>query len=441
MTEFVIFYEHRTRELESVCLLKEELCRRGYRVRVANTLFWRAFSTFLFYRPEVLVVPWLYGDREVAFFNNFRVPVHKIVNLQCEQIYTPYDREDPKIYPQGAAKKAFHVCWGEKEMKYLAEAGIPENKLLLTGAVSMDMDRPMFHSFFLPRHELAQKYGLDETRPWNLFISSFSYVGLSDERLEEIKQVFPFAFELADISRETRDILLAWFEEYAVSHPETVFIYRPHPGERKDRKLAALERRVRNFRVIAEESVRQWIFCCDKINNWYSTSINDVCFLGKNSSTLRPVFIPTFMDNEELTQEKFITTYEEFERFNESENKGPSEELIKIVRQYYRYDETPAYIKLADSLEEILHGCCGEDFSKCRGSYRRDPLWKRARMALFVWLFAYVPGITGAIRSRRRTPYVERIRRECFQIREEYKETSRKMQRIINRKNLRRRCR
>lgn len=439
MTDFVIFYEHRTRELESVCLLKEELRNRGYCVRVANTLFWRAFSTFLFYRPKVLVVPWLYGDQEVAFFNRFPVPVRKIVNLQCEQIYTPHDREDPKIYPQGEAKKAFHICWGKKEKEYLSEAGIPKNKLLLTGSISMDIDRPMFHSFFMSRHELAQKYRLDEASPWNLFISSFSYVGLSEERLHEIEQVFPFAFELEDISGKTRSILLKWFEKYAVSHPETIFIYRPHPSERQDSELTALACRIRNFRVINGESVRQWIFCCDKINNWYSTSINDVCFLGKNSSTLRPVPIRSSMDNEELVQERFITTYEEFEQFNESERKGPSDELVRVVRQYYRYDEVPAYIRVADSLERILQSDCGEDFSHCKGSLRIDPLWKRARMACFVWFCIHVPIAAGLIHSGRRTPYAERIRKECQGIRSEYKEISRKIRRILD--GNRRRCR
>ena len=431
MTDFVIFYEHRARELESVCLLKEELCGRGYRVRVANTLFWRAFSTFLFYRPKVLVVPWLYGDREVAFFNRFPVQMGKIVNLQCEQIHSLYARKNPKTYPSGYARKAFHVCWGERQKAYLEEAGIPAEKLLLTGSISMDMNRSGFHSFFLSRQELAQKYKLDETCPWNLFISSFSYVGLSDERLHEIEEMFPLAFQLADISRRTRNALLKWFEQYAVTHPDTIFIYRPHPAEQQDGRLREMEEQFGNFKVISEESVRQWIFCCDRINNWYSTSINDVCFLGKNSSTLRPVEMPPLMENEELKEEKFLTTYEEFEKFNEKGGKETSRELRKVVQRYCQHDEIPAYVKLADCLEKIRNSRCEEDFSPSKSSLHIDPFWKRLRMACFVWISVYIPAVTDLICSGRRKGYAESIRKECAGIHAEYKKTSRKIRRIL----------
>ena len=430
MTDFILFYEHRAREMESICLLKEELRRRGHSVRLANIYYWRSFTTFLFCRPRVVVVPWLYDDRDVGLYDRFPVPVTKILNLQSEQVYNQAIREKGTLYPHGAARDARHICWGEREKSYLLADGLPEENLIVTGSIPMDLNRKAFRSSFLSREELAVRYGLDPEKKWVLFISSFSYVGMSQERLEEIDQLTGVAFAFADISRRSQQEILGWFERYARSHPDAEVIYRPHPSESGSEALEKLRHSYGNFKVIGSESVRQWIYCCQSINNWFSTSLNDVCFLGKSSSTLRPYPIPPEMDNEELLLERHVTTYEAFEAYNDAGQEGPGRELLDVVGQFYRMDEQPAYQRVADLLEEMLRQE-GTDFSAGKAAYRPDPPLKRLRMAVFVWLSTFIRWTPRLLEKINRPDFTGPIIKECFAIGREVKNTSRRMRDII----------
>ncbi len=431
MVDFVIFYEHRARELESVCLIKEELRRRGYKVRVANTYYWRAFSTFHFVKPKIVVVPWLYGNKEVDFFNRFPIPLSKVVNLQCEQIFSKSNRKYGRIYPSDEARKAYHVCWGAKEWETLLNSGIKREKLLLLGSVSMDFNRPMFTPYFKDKHLIAKKYKLDEKKQWILFISSFSYVDLNQKQLEQMDRLTSTASVMANVSKASQQILLQWFEQYVVTHPEKMFIYRPHPSELRNERLKRMENKYENFKVINEGSVRQWIICCDRINNWFSTSLSDAFFLGKSCSILRPIRIPTELDNEELVNEEHITKYEDFEKYNDSLNDNSSSSIAKTIEQYYKYDDIPSYIQLADQLENILHCGCPEDFSLARGNYVPGSVWKQLRVSLFGWLVIYIPIIANIVRRDRRKLYKDFILRECKGITYEFLISSKKIRKII----------
>ena len=79
--DFLIRYEHKIRELESVMLLKLELERRGYTVGLVCNYEHRHD-----YEPKVLIVPAGYYT-EHFMYEMCKYSIRKIANLQLEQLF------------------------------------------------------------------------------------------------------------------------------------------------------------------------------------------------------------------------------------------------------------------------------------------------------------------------------------------------------------------
>ena len=112
--DFLIFYEHKNREFESIVLLKHELVKRGYTVE-----FWSFYENnnkkrkALFNNVNIAVMPSLYHDEEILSFV-YRVAgkVKNIINLRWEQIFSNQieNNLDYYVYPRENAKFAYHCC-------------------------------------------------------------------------------------------------------------------------------------------------------------------------------------------------------------------------------------------------------------------------------------------------------------------------------------------
>ena len=169
--DYLIIYEHASRELESVCLLKCELEQRGYTVKIcyADDL-WRKF-----YRPKVVIVPYIYSDEEVrefSFFGKYRA--NKIINLQWEQIFCMNDEKKGFQKPSGSAKDCVFLAWGEGNKRFLENCGVVPEKIKVTGSISTDFCSTRFHRLNRGRGYLAEHYHIPADKKWMLFISSFS---------------------------------------------------------------------------------------------------------------------------------------------------------------------------------------------------------------------------------------------------------------------------
>lgn len=358
MVDFLIIYEHKARELEAICLIKAELERRGYSVEFSCTYDEDKIRSAKRRKAKVVVTPALYNDACLyGFVYSIAGFCKKVVNLQWEQALTNQDEADPSFYqnPKGYAIDALHLCWGEEPRNRLLRAGVKSDRAAVVGSVQMDFLRQEFSGLYLTKEDLAQQFGLDHTNEWVLFISSFTYVGMTDEEYNtEIKCMGPRLHDFLRLSILSKQEIIKWLEAAIKRYPGRMFIYRPHPSENGDLSLSEIEAKHKNFRVIRDFSVKQWIKCSNKIFTWYSTAAAEVYFSGKSCSILRPVEIPYEWDVSVYRNAHTISDVNCFlQGIEKADDSFPLSETL--LRDYFQVkDTTPAYVRLCDVLERVL---------------------------------------------------------------------------------------
>ncbi|MBQ6946636.1 MAG: hypothetical protein IJN42_01195, partial [Clostridia bacterium] len=271
--DILFLYETKVRELENICLLKYELERRGYSVAVLNT--WNELENKKKkYDAKVVVTHAMYHDGIYQFVKSIVGNVPKVVNMQCEQIGTVGDKTSKKsrYVLTGVAAQSMNICWGDMTAKRLREdSKIDQRYIRVTGNVSLDFCRKELRGYYRDRQQMLEEYGIPTDKEVNLFISSFSYVNLPQEIIQQSDA--SSRDEFIYLSNESFRKVLDWFKRLLSESDDQIILYRPHPAEAKNETLAQMcEDYKGRFFVISEHSVKQWISVCDKVFTWYSTS-------------------------------------------------------------------------------------------------------------------------------------------------------------------------
>ena len=359
MADFLINYEHKAREIEPICLIKAELERRGYSVEFSCTYDEDRIRFVQCRKAKVVLTSALYNDACLyGFVYSIAGFCRKVVNLQWEQALTNQDESDPSFYqnPKEHSTEALHLCWGEEPRNRLLRAGVKGDRAVVVGPVQMDFLRPEFADFYLTREDLARRFNLDATKDWVLFISSFTFVNMTDEEYDtEVKHMGTRLHDFQRLSILSKQEIINWLEVAIKRHPEKIFIYRPHPSENGDQSLLEIELKHQNFRIVKDLSVKQWIKCSDKILTWYSTSAAEVFFAGKSCTILRPVAIPYEWDVSIYRDARMISDINHFlQDIEKDDDSFPLSEAL--IRDYFQsQDTTPAYMRLCDVLERVLN--------------------------------------------------------------------------------------
>jgi surface carbohydrate biosynthesis protein len=356
--DFLFTYEHKAREMETMCLVKNELERRGYTVGITTTYF-EPRMRFVDRRwPKVVLTPALYNDNGLfAFVYWVAGPCRKVVNMQWEQALTNQDESDPSFFqnPKGSAREAVHLCWGEEPQRRLMRAGVPRDKAVIVGPPQMDAVRSDMRLMHMSRERLAELSGLDPAREWVLFTSSFTFVSMTPEEFEtELKSIGPSLREFVEVSVASQKAILDWFVQACRTFPEKIFVYRPHPSEVAAPQLKALEAAHSNFRVITDFSVRQWIVCADQIFTWYSTSAAEAYFAGKPCVVLRPVTIPIALDVSIFRGAKMIERADQFIDAVAGRDTSFALDPDLLAKYFAVVPLRPTYLRVCDVLEDVL---------------------------------------------------------------------------------------
>lgn len=356
--DVLLTYEIRNREIENLCLIRRELERRGYKV-LMRMQYGTFFETETPVEAKVVVVPAYYRERAKFYSSSHTIKTDKIVNMMWEQVFTATDEDNPdflgSIKPWG--RKAVHMAWGEQTRKRLIEQwGVDEKNVPVTGHVALDFLRYPLSRYYMDRDTLFDKYGIPKNKKVHLFISSLNFVGAD-------KRVIKYASNdknsklistLAEVSVETRNILVDWFERL-LDETDDIIVYRPHPEELDCSNLVELAKRQDRFLVIGKESVKQWVLACDRLYNWMSTSIAEVYASGKGCTILRPVEIPEEADMRLFKNAPVISTYEDFRNafVDEGVQAFPIPEET-IARYYSINNDKFSYELVADAIEKTL---------------------------------------------------------------------------------------
>ena len=371
LPEVLIIYEHKVREYFYCKLLQSELEARNIKVRICHHDYLDTWKYKLFSYPKIVIAPCALSTEIFSGFtvmNRYsdflrgRAPFY--INLQAEQLF----REDGKDYnfldDSEYDASLYYICWGEYRKKQLLELGVKEDHIAVVGAIHLDFLRPELQELYFSKKEIAICYGIDPLKRWGLFISSYTYAGMLEQDKRWCKEVMTSVNNSYDeglleekirISNNSRTIMINWIERYLESCDD-IYIYRIHPHERISKEMRELtERFPKRFLIVKEETLQQWILVSDYINIWISTAIIDVYLARKPCSIIWPVhppedIIPVTMDGVDI-----INSYEEFASRNRSVafERFPIEES-KLDNYYNILDKSPAYLHIADFVQELL---------------------------------------------------------------------------------------
>ncbi|MBR1383481.1 MAG: hypothetical protein IJ555_06690 [Ruminococcus sp.] len=358
MLDFLILYEHKNREMESVLLLKYELMKRGYTVGLYNLSFELNDYRSYVLDAKLIITPFFYGNNEWLNYICKKFGSHKkICNLQWEQVYNGKSGENKRT-PKEIARKAVHICWGSEAFERLKRNGC--NNAVMTGGIHLDFLKPGFSGWYKSREKLFKEFGINPSKKTLIFISSFSYLGLDKDMLKNYNRLTDFdTFEFYELTVKSRDIVLSWFERLLNESEDFNIIYRPHPGELIDDKIKSLCQKYSNLFCISSYSVKQWIKASDTILNWYSTAGTEAFFAGKSNLFLRPIPFDEKMDYEMFSDACKAGSYEDFHDYVLNDKKLNSyysaHSLEKGISKYYDTRKGYSFIRICDLLEEMLH--------------------------------------------------------------------------------------
>lgn len=353
MIDFLILYEHKARELENDCLIKAELEKRGYKVDLINAYEYKKIKYFLYYKPKVILVPFLYDNKDISNIIHSRVGnIRKIVNLQWEQVLSKKWEDIGFHIPKEDSIYATHISWGKANLLRLKKAGV--NNAVLTGPIQMDFLRDNFKTYYKTKDQIINEYKFDKNKRIVLYISSFTLTNMTKNEIKGIEdRVYSSVNDLKNIMTISKQDTLNWIIKLLNEKKDITFVYRPHPNEKADQSLISLQKKYNNFKVIDNYSVKQWILVSDKIFTWISTSIVEVFFANKNCSILRPVNINENLDAEININAKLTNSYEQMIEFLDNDSKSfPIK--YNIIQNYYSFDELPSYIRISNLLEKVL---------------------------------------------------------------------------------------
>ena len=348
--DFLFIYDTKVREIESICLIAQELMNRGYSVGVMDVWTPLVKGQHKKLATEVLIVPAAYSNRSLYQLLSKIQGSAKVVNLQWEQVYCERDITSP-VSPWkmlGDTHKITHISWGNVNYDKLTQIdGIDSQFVKKVGHVGLDFLRPELRKLYLSREELFSKFDIDVNSKVCLFISSFSLVNLPENIYEEELRAF------ANISLSSQDIILQWIMKVLEENKDITFVYRPHPAEAGNEKILNLQKKNCRFRVIRDYSVKQWIIASDVIYNWYSTSMAEIYAAGKSCFILRPEPMIDGFECLVLINATTISTYEEFATsIQQDECNLPIP--IKNITDNYDIDQNKmSYLRVADICETL----------------------------------------------------------------------------------------
>lgn len=358
MIDVLFTYQHKAREIESLCLLKHELEKRGYTTAFICTFDLNRLGKY-YKKARVVITSSLYDEASLWFFvYDITGFSNKVINLQWEQVLSNFDEANPNCFhnPKGFAKYALHLCWGNASRNRIIKGGVPENNAIVTGAIHLDFLRPEMKSYFLGKEELAKEFNININHTWCLFISSFTMHNMTDEEFNDLVRSYgKEAIEMKQVTVKSKRIILQWLTNMILEMPNMEFIYRPHPDETKDEDLLEMERIYSNFHVIYAYSAKQWILQCEKVMLWYSTTAAEIAFAGKGFAILRPFAIPEEYDISIYRGAKYIQDIESLREFIQNKIVQLPLDINTLNSYYFKDLNVPTYVKIADLIEDTLH--------------------------------------------------------------------------------------
>lgn len=276
--DFIFVYEHKTRELETLCLLKCELEKRKYSVQLLG------LNSFEFYKSHNAICKFKYYARVLVVFacyniNTLRMCVQqivkfdKVINLQWEQMISKRQERVGSVRNfTDIGKSVVHIAWGEANLQRLLNvAKVDEKKVFKCGNAALDFLTPRFDDYYYDKKRICKIYNIPANMKICTIFANFRGADMNEEQVEKRRKKMGDGWvEVQKVGKKVKRIVLQWLERAASEYPNIFFVYRPHPGENTAEVESILDK-YNNVGIIGELSSKQWIRISDCMFTWHST--------------------------------------------------------------------------------------------------------------------------------------------------------------------------
>lgn len=314
--DIVILYEKAQRELDVACALKVLAEDKGLSVEIIQQDhdYGDALSNF---RPRVVVLPFCYQNRSNnIYLMRWRDSI--FVNMSWEQFFYPGNKNAKTPRGEFPIRHVFHLSWSDAYSSQLAAIGIPEQRRRQVGNPALALYREPYRHYFAQRAALAETYGLDASKKWVLFPENYNWAFYEEQMLRQMVkdgQSKEDVEAMREFALRSFAETMSWCKDL-VAEEEIELILRPRPATTPDR----MEQRVvetigplpKNFHVIQDETVREWILASDIVVSSYSTSLIEAAVAGKAIAMLEPFELPTVLVQSWHHLAPRVTNYTEF---------------------------------------------------------------------------------------------------------------------------------
>jgi surface carbohydrate biosynthesis protein len=345
--DFIIFYEHVARELESDKLLYNYLCHLGY-TGVVLPIHFNRYVNLLRYQPKLIIMPFLYNQTKEADLYKELYPDVQILNLHSEQISSKLS-EGHMLPRHEKTRNCYHISWGEDFAKQLHKSGVSSQNIFVTGSIRNDL-------ISVYKNSLSEKIILIPT--------SFSLSFITEEEKQDYINNKTFidekhTEEIINFTKNTRDAFFKIIYEFSTSiSNEYTIILRPHPHVGISEyikcflEINSLKELPDNIKVIREGAVQSAIAKCECVISQGSTTALEAAMMSKRTFLLMPYKLPDEMYCEFMDYFPKATNFSELlELFKETEINPALKNYL--FRTYFKLDGK-SFIRVSKVVQKIL---------------------------------------------------------------------------------------
>lgn len=294
--DVIIFFEHVSRELDSLAILKVELESLGIS-SVILPIHYNRYVNVLRFKPKLIILPYLYSECNPTrrlFESTF--PEVKILNLHHEQFYNEGTKEH-LIPSDRYSKEVHHLSWSKKFKIDLMEVGVKCENISVLGNPRTDS---FYYSNNLDIKELVKDY-----EKLIFVVTTFSWALVDESYFLKINSIDEKEFRKR--KKITYDAAVKYFEDFAYladKYPNYIFVIRPHPFEDIDifTKLflesSGLNSVPQNIKIIRDYNVYDWLKYANLTIGWCTTVNMEAQLFDCKNIIYHPTYYPKEMNLE-----------------------------------------------------------------------------------------------------------------------------------------------
>lgn len=383
--DVVYLYENIARELDVACAVTAIL-RDRYR-RHVEIAQWPQNVPRLYGKavPRVVILPFCYFEHSFDCLLEWRKAA--FLNLSWEQIFYPGNVRAKTPRGRFAVSHVLHHAWSRQYARFASAQGIPDHHIVVNGQPAYTLYDEPYRRYFVPRHELALRHGLDPAKRWIFFPENYNWAFYSDQMLrfflaagqspEDVEQMRRFcADSFAQVMR--------WFAALAATGTVEAII-RPRPSTPAEQFRKAVADVVgplpRHMHINQAETVREWIMASDVVMSSHSTSLIEAVVAGSRAYMVAPFPIPPPLHQEWHDLVPRITTEEEFLAVClQNRESGEQRALQEWARSTFM-STGDAIENLAAYIDQLAAGATVRPpipprlVATAQGDWRRVPKW------------------------------------------------------------------